>query len=42
MVNVEDLKLLDTKTMKQSPQFQDLKNQFPQAFGPAIETKDLA
>lgn len=30
IVNVEDLKLLDTKTMKQSPQFQDLKNQFPQ------------
>jgi hypothetical protein len=30
LVNIEDLKLLDTKTMKQSPQFQDLKNQFPQ------------
>src|SRR5437870_273812 len=30
IVNVEDLKQLDTKTMKQSPQFQDLKNQFPQ------------
>jgi len=29
LINVEDLKLLDTKTMKQSPQFQDLKNQFP-------------
>jgi len=29
MVNVEDLKLLDAKTMKQGPQFQDLKNQFP-------------
>jgi hypothetical protein len=29
MVNVEDLKLLDTKTMEQSFQFQDLKNQFP-------------
>jgi hypothetical protein len=29
IVNVEDLKLLDTKTMKQSFQFQDLKNQFP-------------
>ena len=29
LVNVEDLKLLDTKTMKQSFQFQDLKNQFP-------------
>jgi hypothetical protein len=28
-VNVEDLKLLDTKTMEQSPQFQALKNQFP-------------
>jgi hypothetical protein len=31
IVNVEDLKLLDTKTMKQSSQFQDLKNQFPKA-----------
>jgi hypothetical protein len=30
IVDVEDLKLLDTKTMKQSFQFQDLKNQFPQ------------
>jgi len=29
IVNVEDLKLLDAKTMKQSFQFQDLKNQFP-------------
>jgi len=29
IVNVEDLKLLDTKTMFASPQFQDLKNQFP-------------
>jgi hypothetical protein len=29
IVNVEDLKLLDTKTMKNSFQFQDLKNQFP-------------
>jgi hypothetical protein len=29
MVNVEDLKLLDRKTMEQSGQFQDLKNQFP-------------
>lgn len=29
MVNVEDLKLLDTKTMKQSFQFRDLQNQFP-------------
>jgi hypothetical protein len=29
IVNVEDLKLLDTKTMKQSFQFRDLKNQFP-------------
>lgn len=29
IVNVEDLKLLDTKTMKQSSQFQDLKAQFP-------------
>ena len=31
MVNVEDLKLLDAKTMKQSAQFQDLKRQFPKA-----------
>jgi hypothetical protein len=30
IVNVEDLKLLDSKTMFASPQFQDLKNQFPQ------------
>ena len=30
IINVEDLKLLDTKTMEQSFQFQDLKNQFPQ------------
>jgi len=29
MINVEDLKMLDRKTMEQSPQFQDLKNQFP-------------
>ena len=29
IVNVEDLKLLDVKTMKQSGQFQDLKGQFP-------------
>ena len=29
IVNVEDLKLLDTKTMQQSPQFKDLKSQFP-------------
>jgi hypothetical protein len=29
IVNVEDLKLLDQKVMKQSFQFQDLKNQFP-------------
>ena len=29
VVNVEDLKLLDAKAMKQSFQFQDLKNQFP-------------
>jgi len=29
IVNVEDLKLLDTRTMKSSFQFQDLKNQFP-------------
>jgi hypothetical protein len=29
IVNVEDLKLLDRKTMEQSFQFQDLKNQFP-------------
>lgn len=31
IVNVENLKLLDTKTMKKSAQFQDLKNQFPKA-----------
>jgi hypothetical protein len=31
IVNVEDLKLLDRKTMEQSFQFQDLKNQFPKA-----------
>lgn len=30
IVNLEDLKLLDTKTMRQSGQFQDLKSQFPQ------------
>jgi hypothetical protein len=29
IVNVENLKLLDRKTMEQSFQFQDLKNQFP-------------
>jgi len=29
IVNVENFKLLDTKTMKSSPQFQDLRNQFP-------------
>jgi len=29
IVNVEDLRLLDLKSMKQSPQFQDLKGQFP-------------
>src|ERR1700690_2440321 len=29
IVNVEDLNLLDRKTMEQSFQFQDLKNQFP-------------
>lgn len=29
IINVEDLKLLDTATMKQSFQFQDLKGQFP-------------
>ena len=29
IVNVEDLKLLDVKAMKQSTQFQDLKTQFP-------------
>lgn len=29
IINVEDLKLLDRKTMEQSSQFQDLKNQFP-------------
>jgi hypothetical protein len=30
IVNVENLKLLDRKTMEQSPQFKDLKFQFPQ------------
>jgi len=30
IVNVEDLNLLDEKTMQQSAQFQDLKGQFPQ------------
>src|ERR1700734_137702 len=29
IINVEDLKLLDRKTMEQSTQFQNLKNQFP-------------
>jgi len=29
IINVEDLKLLDTKTMRQSFQFRDLKGQFP-------------
>ena len=29
IVNVEDLKLLDVKAMKQSPQFRDVKAQFP-------------
>ena len=29
IVNVENLKLLDRKTMEQSPQFGDTKNQFP-------------
>ena len=29
IVNVEDLKLLDVKTMKQSGQFQNVKQQFP-------------
>src|SRR5262249_37661715 len=29
IVNVEDLELLDRKTMEQSFQFKDLKNQFP-------------
>jgi hypothetical protein len=29
IVNVEDLKLLDVRTMKKSPRFQDLKRQFP-------------
>jgi hypothetical protein len=31
IINVEDLQLLDTKTMERSFQFQDIKNQFPQA-----------
>ena len=30
IINVEDLKQLDQKDMRQSPQFQDLQNQFPQ------------
>lgn len=30
IVNVENLKQLDTKTMEQSPQFKDLRYQFPQ------------
>jgi hypothetical protein len=30
IINVEDLKLLDTRTMKQSFQFQDLKGDFPE------------
>lgn len=30
MIDVEDLKRLDIKTMKESGQFQDLKSQFPQ------------
>jgi hypothetical protein len=29
IVNVEDLKLLDVRAMKQSPQFRDIKAQFP-------------
>jgi hypothetical protein len=29
IINVEDLKLLDSKTMEQSTQFQNLKSQFP-------------
>jgi hypothetical protein len=29
IINVEDLKLLDVKSMKQSSQFQDVKRQFP-------------
>jgi hypothetical protein len=40
IVNVEDLKLLDTKTMKQSFQFQDLRNQFPKVdVWPETETE---
>ena len=31
IINVEDLKLLDEKNMKQSAQFHDLQNQFPKA-----------
>lgn len=31
IVNVEDLKSLDMQGLQQSPQFQDLKNQFPKA-----------
>jgi hypothetical protein len=30
IINVENLKLLDRKTMEKSAQFQDLRNQFPQ------------
>ena len=30
-INVEDLKLLDTKTMQQSPQFRDLRFNFPRS-----------
>jgi hypothetical protein len=29
IINVEDLQLLDTKTMRKTPQFQDVKAQFP-------------
>jgi hypothetical protein len=29
ILNVEDLKLLDTRTVKESSQFQDLEGQFP-------------
>ena len=37
IVNVEDLKLLDVRTMKQSSQFQDAKRSFPKSMsGPEI------
>ena len=39
-VNVEDLKLLDKKTMQQSPQFKDLRFNFPRSMcGQGIATE---